>query len=163
QPAGYIHGDQTVGSAGGTAGDHQFAAIVLRPGGAGTDYNFGELQPANTVSMVFEDTLAFPAEFAHPLDVAILSKLQFLSFNSALDPNLVAQAAFVDGLYRHVLGRPADAAGLISWVKALQNGASRAQVVEVVWNSVEHRGLEVGRLYATFLHRNADAGGRAAW
>jgi hypothetical protein len=163
QPAGYIHGDQTVGTVGGTVGDHRFSSIALPPGVAGTDYNFGELTPPNAPGMILADTFAFPADFAHPVDVAILSKLQFLSSTNGLDPNLVAEAAFVDGLYRHVLGRPAEATSLVSWVQMLQNGASRAQVVDAVWNSAEHRGLEVDRLYATFLHRGADAAGRASW
>ncbi len=163
QPTGYIHGHQTVGTAGGTAGDHRFSAIALPPGMAGTDYNFGELQPPNVPGMIFADTFGFPADFAHPVDVTILSKLQFLSSNNTLDPNLLAEAAFVDGLYRHVLGRPAEATSLVGWVQMLQNGASRAQVVDAVWSSAEHRGLEVNRLYATFLHRNADAAGRTSW
>lgn len=164
QPAGYVHGDQTVGSVGGKVGDHQFSAITLSPGIAGTDYDFGELQPtANAVGMVFADTFSFAANFAHPLDVAILSKLQFLSFTNTLDPNLVAEATYVDGLYRHVLGRAAEATSLIGWVQLLQNGVSRAQIADAFWNSPEHRGLEVDRLYAIFLHRSPDAAGRAGW
>jgi hypothetical protein len=148
---------------GGTAGDHQFSSIALPPGIAGTDYNFGELQPPIVQGMIFADVFGFPADFAHPVDVTILSKLQFLSSNNTLDPSLVAEAAFVDGLYRHVLGRPAEATSLISSVQMLQHGASRAQIVDAVWNSPEHRGIEVDRLYATFLNRSADAAGRAAW
>jgi hypothetical protein len=164
QPAGYLVGTESLGSAGGIVGDHQFSAIPLAPGVSAANYNFGELLPSNPSSMILADSFAFPADFAHPLDVTILSKLQFLSSNNnALDPNVVAQAAFVDGLYRHVLGRPADAASLIAWVQQLENGASRAQVVDAVWNSAEHRGLEVDRLYQTFLQRSPDAAGRAAW
>jgi hypothetical protein len=163
QPSGYLPGTESLGSAGGIVGDHQFLAIPLAPGVAGAYYNFGELLPTNPTSMILADSFAFPADFAHPLDVSILSKLQFLSSNNSLDPNVVAQAAFVDGLYRHVLGRPADAPSLIAWVQQLENGGSRAQVVDAVWNSAEHRGLEVDRLYATFLQRSPDAAGRAAW
>jgi hypothetical protein len=45
----------------------------------------------------------------------------------------------------------------------LQSGGSRSYVVNTIWNSAEHRGLEVDRLYETILGRPADAGGRAAW
>src|SRR5579871_1837398 len=163
QPLGYIHGDQSVGTVGGISGDHRFSGIALPPGTTGTDYNFGELQPTSSPGMIFADTFGFPADFAHPLDVSILSKSQFLSSNNTLDPNVLAEAAFVDGLYRHILGRSADAANLVGWVQMLQNGASRVQIVEVIWTSPEHRGLEVDRLYETFLHRNADAAGRTSW
>jgi protocatechuate 3,4-dioxygenase beta subunit len=163
QPAGYLPGKETVGTVGGLPGDHQFSAIVLTPGAAGMDYNFGHLQPSNPTDMIFADSFGFSADFAHPLDVAVLSKLQFLSFNNTLDPSLVVQASFVDGVYRHVLGRSAEATSLIGWVQRLQIGASRAQVVDAIWNSAEHRGVEVDRLYATFLHRSADAVGRAGW
>jgi hypothetical protein len=163
QPASYLPGKETVGTAGGTVGDHQISAISLAAGVAAVDYDFGELLPPNPTSMILADSFAFPADFAHPLDVTILSKLQFLSFNNTLDPNVLAQATFVDGLYRHVLGRPAEATSLIGWVGQLESGVSRAHVVDAVWNSAEHRGLEVDRLYATFLQRSPDAAGRAAW
>jgi hypothetical protein len=163
QPAGYIHGQQTLGTAGGTVGDHRFSAIIIGPAVAASNYDFAELLPASPPKMIFADSFAMPADFAHPMDVTILSKLQFLSTNNTLDPNVVAEATFVDGVYRHVLNRPSDTAGLISWVQALQNGASRAVVVSAVWNSAEHRGLEVDRLYETFLNRSPDPAGRAGW
>jgi hypothetical protein len=163
QPAGYIYGQETVGSSGGILGDHQISSIALNPGVAASNYDFAELPLASLPSTVFADSFTMPANFAHPLDVTILSKLQFLSSTNAVDPNVAAEASFVDGLYRHVLDRPADTAGLISWVQALQSGVPRSQVVSAVWNSAEHRGLEVNRLYETFLGRSADATGSAYW
>jgi hypothetical protein len=164
EPAGYVHGTNTLGWPGGTILGNLAIAVNLGAGINGTSYNFAELHPATPTGMILADSFAFPADFARPLDISILSKLQFLSFSSTLDPNVVAEAAFVDGLYRHVLGRPADVNSLVSWVQQLlQNGVSRAAVVEAVWNSPEHRGLEVDRLYATFLNRSPDAAGRALW
>ena len=163
QPAGYIHGQETLGTAGGILGDHQISSIALNPGVAATNYDFAELPLTSLPTTVFADSFTMPATFAHPLDVTILSKLQFLSSTNVVDPNVVAEASFVDGLYRHVLDRPADTAGLISWVQALQSGVPRAEVVSAVWNSAEHRGLEVDRLYETFLGRSPDAAGSAYW
>src|SRR5207302_8186348 len=34
---------------------------------------------------------------------------------------------------------------------------------DAIWSSAEHRGLEVDRLYQTFLHRGADPASRANW
>src|SRR5262249_49799538 len=45
----------------------------------------------------------------------------------------------------------------------LLNGTPRQQVVQAVWRSPEHRGLQVDRFYQTFLHRAADAAGRAGF
>ena len=80
-----------------------------------------------------------------------------------MDPNVLIEATFVDGLYHALLGRSPDAGGLFVWVQQLQTGVSRTQVVDSFWTSAEHRGLEVDRFYQTFLHRSADAAGRAAW
>jgi RHS repeat-associated protein len=71
--------------------------------------------------------------------------------------------AFVTQLYRDVLGRDPEAGGLTLWVQAFQGDTTRAQVAQAVWESPEHRGLEVDQFYATYLHRAADALGRAFW
>jgi hypothetical protein len=70
---------------------------------------------------------------------------------------------FVRGLYREVLGRAADEAGLAAWLAFVQAGGAHQQVAQGFWESAEHRGLEVDQFYATYLHRVADAGGRAFW
>jgi hypothetical protein len=70
---------------------------------------------------------------------------------------------FVRALYRDVLDRAADAAGLQWWVGRLQSGTSRLDIATALWDSPEHRGLEVDQLYTTYLHRAADPAGRAAW
>jgi sugar lactone lactonase YvrE len=78
-------------------------------------------------------------------------------------PQRQAEQAFVQALYRDVLGRQAEAPGLAAWTDLLQGGGTRLQVVQGIWNSPEHRGVEVDQFYATYLHRMADAEGRAAW
>jgi hypothetical protein len=70
---------------------------------------------------------------------------------------------FVHRLYRDMLDRNPDQAGFSTWVQQLLAGGSREQVVRGMWESAEHRGLQVDGFYATFLHRAADLGGRAAW
>jgi hypothetical protein len=52
---------------------------------------------------------------------------------------------------------------LLHWVQMLQNGAPRIQVVDGIWTSAEHRGVEVDQFYATFFHSSPDAASRAAW
>jgi hypothetical protein len=71
--------------------------------------------------------------------------------------------AFVQALYRNLLGRDADAPGLANWTAGLQAGTTRLQVVQAIWASSEHRGREVDQLYAAYLRRGADPTGRAFW
>ncbi len=165
QPSGYRDGKDTIGSAGGTAGNDQFTSITLAPGVAGINYNFGELIPPNPTTLVLADSFAVNAPMARPEELPLLSKLQFLASpgQTTLDPNTLAQIIFVDGLYRNLLNRPADLAGFSTWVPQLQRGVTRAQVVHQIWISAEHRGVQVDRLYLTFLHRAADSSGRTFW
>jgi hypothetical protein len=69
---------------------------------------------------------------------------------------------YVTALYRDVLGRAPDAAGLAFWVGGLQSGWTRQQVAQGFWESAEHRGLQVDSFYAAYLGRHADPAGRAA-
>jgi hypothetical protein len=78
-------------------------------------------------------------------------------------PQASPAQAFVQALYRDLLGRAADAPGLEGWTADLQAGATRLEVVEGVWASPEHRGRQVDQLYATYLHRSADPAGRTFW
>src|SRR5262249_11900804 len=77
--------------------------------------------------------------------------------------DLMAQTAFVNVLYVDVLGRVADVAGVNYWVGLLQAGFTRAQVAAGVWESPEHRGVQVDALYRALLHRPADPLGVAYW
>jgi subtilisin family serine protease len=79
---------------------------------------------------------------------------------SATDPRL---AAYVQSLYGDVLHRTAGNIDLFVWVRAMQLGLSRAQVAQSIWDSTEHRALQVEGFYQRFLHRSADAAGEAYW
>ncbi len=54
QPAGWLDGDETVGSLGGMASNDAFA-LTLAAGAAGTGYNFGEIAPASLAGTVVSD------------------------------------------------------------------------------------------------------------
>jgi predicted outer membrane repeat protein len=96
--------------------------------------------------------------------VNLVSVVQFFGSNmQAVNGTMSAQAAFVNGVYQNLLDRPADPQGLAGWVMQLQAGISRAAVVDGIWDSPEHYGIEVDSYYASILHRAADQAGRAAW
>jgi hypothetical protein len=71
--------------------------------------------------------------------------------------------AYVENLYRDILGRNADPQGLSDCESQLNQGATRFQVAQQIWNSVEHRGLQIESYYQDMLHRPSDAGGKAFW
>jgi hypothetical protein len=70
---------------------------------------------------------------------------------------------YVRALYQTVLGRTPETAGLLDWARQLQTGTAREQVAGRIWDSAEHRGLEVDQFYASYLHRAADDSGRRLW
>jgi hypothetical protein len=71
---------------------------------------------------------------------------------------------FVDGLYRAILNRNADAGGLQSWTVQLKSGAlKRLQVVQGIRQSLEHFTQETTDFYFTFLGRAPDAQGLQGW
>ncbi|HVA47238.1 MAG TPA: S8 family serine peptidase [Pirellulales bacterium] len=64
-------------------------------------------------------------------------------------------SSYVDAIYREVLGRAVDPAGLSTWVHDLESGLSRYDFVRALWDSAEHRAQEVEADYQEFLHRSA--------
>jgi uncharacterized repeat protein (TIGR01451 family) len=75
-----------------------------------------------------------------------------------------ADTAYIRGLYHSLLNRDADPAGLNAWLSSLHGpGGSRSKVAAGIWETPEHRGLQVDSYYLTFLQRPSDPGGRAFW
>lgn len=75
------------------------------------------------------------------------------------------ETAYVHGLYVNVLHREPEPGALTGWVGLLKSNSNtlavRQEVVNQFWQSPEHRGLQVDHFYATYLHRAAEAEGRA--
>jgi hypothetical protein len=74
-----------------------------------------------------------------------------------------ANATFINDVYLKLVGRAADSAALAYWQQQLAGGVPRSTVVQAVWNSTEHRTLQVDQFYHTFLGRSAEASGEAFW
>jgi hypothetical protein len=74
-----------------------------------------------------------------------------------------ANANFVDQLYRDILHRAPDEAGLAFWTSRLDNGSDRGFVADAIRDSEEGLGVQVNDLYLRFLDRPADAAGLAGW
>jgi hypothetical protein len=70
---------------------------------------------------------------------------------------------YVRDLYRQILRRDADPDELAHWVALLKAGTTHATIVQAIWDSPEHRGLEVDQLYGHDLDRVAAPQGSTSW
>ena len=75
-----------------------------------------------------------------------------LAGNTTTDPN----GAYVQSLYKALLGRAAGDAEVASWVDAMTGGATAREVAARINNSPEHRTYQVATYYGEFLHRAVD-------
>jgi hypothetical protein len=110
------------------------------------------------------DVGAFELQLIPIVIPTFTSKVQFLA-SDVTDPrgSLQAQTLFVNGLYQVLLHRAPDQAGLNGWVFLLQSGVPSSEVVSAIYQSAEHRGIQVDVYYQTFLHRTESPAERAAW
>jgi hypothetical protein len=76
-----------------------------------------------------------------------------------------ANQRFVSEVYRDLLGRAVEPAGLATWAGMLDQGVSRAQVVSLIEAAPPHEffHVEVAAAYRRYLGRAPDAGGLAAF
>jgi hypothetical protein len=74
-----------------------------------------------------------------------------------------ANSLYVKALFRDILGRQADSAGLNYWVGRLQAGVSQAAVVRFIMQSGEHYSDEVMDYYSTFLNRTPGSAEVKGW
>ncbi len=133
-----------------------FSAYFLRQPDS-TGYDYWTRQRAGGAALT-----AISSEFA--------ASSEFTTRYGSLD-----DAEFIDLVYRNVLGRPADAAGLGYWVGELRNGRTRGQVMtgfsespefvvqtstRASTSSAEGR---ISRLYFSFFLREPDAAGLDYW
>jgi chitodextrinase len=78
-----------------------------------------------------------------------------------LPPDIIV--SYITALYRTVLKREPEPAGLRFWMHLVESGTGLFQVVQGFWESREHRRLQVNDFYATYLHRAAEPAGQEAW
>lgn len=125
------------------AGTISAAAVVLRNVGVGAVLKAENNAFYHTVTPV---TVVF-AETDSTIDVT-----------PALDDN----QAFVESLYRNLLGRTGALPEIGGWVSLLTNPAGgQAAVVNSILRSSEALGRIVDRLYVQYLGRHADAAGQS--
>jgi uncharacterized protein (TIGR03118 family) len=84
-------------------------------------------------------------------------------FGSLESNSVTPNQHFVAQLYRDLLHREADAAGLAAWTGLLNQGTSRMQVALGIESTPEYRNVQVQAAYSLLLHRSADPGGLSAF
>jgi hypothetical protein len=80
-----------------------------------------------------------------------------------LEERRVLTTNFVTALYQDVLNRAPDPGGQAFYNNLLATGTTPLTVASMIWQSAEHRGIEVDSYYQTFLNRAADPAGRQLW
>lgn len=149
-----------------TGGNYTFQGItpgsyVVRDDLAGS-HGASQTAPANgsgTVTVVSNTTVAGP-NFGI-IQVSTITPLPVTT--NAPPTSSDINTIYIQAVYQALLGHDADSAGLAYWQTQMSNGASRDAVARGVWNSPEHRGLEIDQYYQTFLGRAADPAGKAYW
>jgi hypothetical protein len=124
-------------------------------------------QPAVAVSSMGQAVLtwSFSTPGNHTIGASYSGDVNFVgsiaaapAVVNALDHN----GGFVAQVYRDLLNREVDAAGLAFWTGLLDsNQISRTQFVLDLESSTEYRSDVVDGLYVKYLHRHADPGGLA--
>jgi hypothetical protein len=71
--------------------------------------------------------------------------------------------AWLQSLYRDVLGRDVDAGGRAAWLQAIASGASRLSIAYAIVKSVEHETSVVAADYQNYLGRTAGPAEIAGW
>ncbi len=160
QPAGWLNGKAAIGTQSGVVGSNVLSAIPLPGGVNGLNNNFAELPAAVKATAV-------PPVFLTPqfAPVQLLGKNNYFTTpgTNYQDPTIQADATYVDGLYRTLAGRPATYQELGNWVNQLLNGLSLSQVAAAVWNTPEHRRIEVNSFYDVYLGRLPTDAEAAPW
>ena len=86
-----------------------------------------------------------------------------LAIESLEDRRVLAASSFINALYQDVLNRAPDSAGLAYFTNLLADGVQPSAIVADIWNSAEHRTIEVDSFYQAFLNRAPDAAGLQFW
>jgi hypothetical protein len=73
--------------------------------------------------------------------------------------------SFVKNLYSNVLKRstPPSASEVSYWVNQISSQPDYGRVATAIWESQEHRVVELISYYNTYLHRAADSSGMSYW
>ncbi|CAN5454024.1 hypothetical protein BH10PLA2_BH10PLA2_10370 [soil metagenome] len=112
--------------------------------------------------------LAFGMNYRNLTAVQVLSKIVNIVENDGAAEKppqgpTVPVIPFVASIFQSILQRPVDAGGLGRFSYELNQGVTPGVVVQQLWNSPEHRQLQIAQFYLQIFHRPADAPGLGWW
>jgi hypothetical protein len=130
------------------------------PGGAGSGTGIDETATSLPQTVTAPEPPVDDGKESPPgpvVDEVVTDEGSSLAFDAG------ASAAYVEALYRDLLGRDSDAAGTAAWLGELRDGMTRQEVASAFWFSTERMQRVVDHFYHTYLGRAADPNGRAHW
>ncbi len=149
-----------------TLEDTARAGVNFTPFGGSVFFADGDATPKTITIAVLKDPASggdktVKLTLSDPVNGATLGTLAnaLLTILAPQGPPLTPNQHFVAQLYRDLLHREAEPAGLAGWAGALDVGADRTQIVVGIQSSTEYRMDEVDTLYQLYLHRAADPTG----
>lgn len=128
---------------------------LVRPVATRTYTSFSQAAEENGQSRIY---LGIHWAFDKNQGIAQGSAIADFVSQHALQP-LSQSGQFVNQLYRELLGRNGEQAGLEYWVGLLAHGASRTQVAAGIQNSLEYRSRGIEQTYQRLLDRGSDLQG----
>jgi hypothetical protein len=93
---------------------------------------------------------------AEDLTVVFVTSSEYINNNAS-------NSAYVDALYRDILGRNADSGGHNYWVGQLSNGMAREDFARTVYDSKEMQTKMIDHYYEEFLDRDVDDASLASY
>jgi hypothetical protein len=131
-----------------------------------SEYATNEIRADYNVFLGRQPAPAEVAGWLQPLQAAAGEKqveAGFLASEEFFSRQGGSALSWLNGVYKGVLGRAPDPAGLNLWSQLLQAGTSRAAVALAIVNSPEADSRLVSAAYLNLLGRNADLSGVAGW
>jgi hypothetical protein len=139
-----------------------FGTLVFQPGQTSQTITIPILNPQSQTLKTLVVTLSNPtggARLAFPS-----SQILTITPGATIPPNATPNQCFVMQLYRDLLGREVDPAGLATWTGELDTGLeTRSEVALGLGSSTEFRVRELQQMYATLLKRSLDDSGATSW
>ncbi len=90
--------------------------------------------------------------------IPIITKRQVISGRIAgLDSATLSRLAWIDGVYQTLLGRSPTGPELMAAWQHLASGGNRAQLTSMLWNTYQHRAMQVTNFFQVFYRRNPTA------
>lgn len=146
-----------------TGENHLTYSWTVAAGPAGATFSANDTNAAKQTAVRFTQpgTYEIRVTITNDSGRSITSEVQ-VDVHAAIDGGTAA-GHFVQQVYRDLLGREAEPAGLKYWTNRVEQGDDRKDIVHEIEGSLEYRTREVEALYHRFLNRSSDADGLAQW